>query len=434
MALDRSFTIRGAGTVVTGTVQSGRVTVGDHLLISPSHLPVRIRGLHQHGCAVMMVAAGERCAANLAGARVGAASIGRGAWLLDPSLHRPTDRLDVKLRLSAGAKHPLRHWSLVLLHIGATQLDAHVALLDADELAPGRECFAQLVLDGLVSALHGDRFILRDHAGRNTLGGGHVLDPWPSNRGRRKAERLRRLGALDDTSAATVLSRLSAASSQGVDLNSFAQCFNLNAAEAAALFMAEKVVIVGEGADRTGFARTASASLRADIERALMELHRRNSVPRGYAADIIRRSMATSVGPAVFQEFVRELIRDHIIVSEGNLLRHVKQGSSFTDSEEGIWADIFAAIRRQPFHPPAVGEHAARLRLTGSRNANTPMAFRAGRTATKGKRRSLFRCGIAFRACSDRGTARRYRPAGGAVHRRVQRRDRNRSWCSHRSL
>ena len=181
--------------MVTGTVYSGCVRVGDRLLISPSGREARVRGIHAQNQPAECGVAGQRCALNLAGPDLRRQDIHRGDWALDAALHAPTTRLDVKLRVLATAEQPLDHWMPVHGHLGAADVLARVAVLDGDYLIPGATGLVQLIFDQPIAALHGDRFILRDQSARRTLGGGRVLDIAPPTRGRRKPQRLELLRA-----------------------------------------------------------------------------------------------------------------------------------------------------------------------------------------------------------------------------------------------
>ena len=145
LAVDRSFTLKGAGTVVTGTVFAGRVEVGDELAVTPSGKRVRVRSLHVMNRPAQAGQAGQRCALNLHG--VGKDEIARGDWIVAPHLHAPTARFDVRLRLSPQAPVGLAHWAPVHLHLGAAHVMARVALLEGERLAPGESALAQLVAD-----------------------------------------------------------------------------------------------------------------------------------------------------------------------------------------------------------------------------------------------------------------------------------------------
>src|SRR5262249_13407648 len=165
--------------------------------------------------------------------------------LIDPAVHAPTDRIDVRLRLLSDETKPLRHWTPVHLHLAAAHVPARVALLDRDALAPGEAASAQLVLDRPIGALWGDRLVLRDQSARRTLGGGQVIDPWPPARGRRRPERLAAPAALEQADAAAALRALAAVPPGAIELARFARARALPDAAAAELWRAAALTVVG---------------------------------------------------------------------------------------------------------------------------------------------------------------------------------------------
>ncbi|MFC3571478.1 selenocysteine-specific translation elongation factor, partial [Paracoccus simplex] len=195
MAVDRSFTLAGAGTVVTGTVLSGRVAAGDHVTVSPSGLAARLRGIHAQNRKADAGLAGQRCALNLAGEGVTREAIHRGDVVLDPALHAPTQRIDVNLRVLDSEPKPLATWFPARLHLGAAETGARIVPLEGP-IAPGATGLAQIVLDRPVAAAWGERFILRDTSARRTIGGGSLIDLRPPARRRARPERLALLRAM----------------------------------------------------------------------------------------------------------------------------------------------------------------------------------------------------------------------------------------------
>ncbi|MEK7206452.1 MAG: selenocysteine-specific translation elongation factor, partial [Pseudomonadota bacterium] len=150
LAVDRCFTLAGSGTVVTGTVFAGRVRVGDKLLVSPAGREVRVRGIHAQNRAAEQGEAGQRCALNLAGVEKN--DIARGDWVLDPAAHAPTSRFDAQLHVPVSATRTLRHWTPVHVHLGSTDVMAHVSILAGTNIEPGASGFVQLVLEQPVGA------------------------------------------------------------------------------------------------------------------------------------------------------------------------------------------------------------------------------------------------------------------------------------------
>ena len=220
LAVDRCFTLDGVGTVVTGTVFSGEIRVGDEVVATPSGRSARVRSLHAQSRTATQGRAGQRCALALAG--VAKSEIERGEWIAQPRLHAPTLRLDVDFTVSGREARALRHWASVHLHLGAAHVLARIALLEGETLAPGDTALAQIVTEQPVGALAGDAFILRDASGSRTVGGGRVLDPRGRERHRRAPERLEILRRLRAPSPNARLHALLAIAEGGVHLGRFA--------------------------------------------------------------------------------------------------------------------------------------------------------------------------------------------------------------------
>lgn len=225
LAIDRAFTLDGVGTVVTGTVHTGRVRVGDELVLTPGNVAARVRSVHAQNRAVTEAGAGQRCALALAG--VSHQQVERGQWLVAPGVALQTDRLDAQLTLWHGEDKPLRSGTPVHVHVGAVATQGTVAVLDHIALAPGESGRVQLVLREPIGAWHGDRVVLRDASASRTLAGGVVLDPLAPVRYRRTVQRLAELDALALPTPAQRLASLAAAAPHGVDVARFASAQGL---------------------------------------------------------------------------------------------------------------------------------------------------------------------------------------------------------------
>jgi selenocysteine-specific elongation factor len=176
LAVDRVFTLAGQGTVVAGTVFSGRISVGDNLVVFPSKTPARVRSIHAQNHAAEMGHSGQRCALTLAG--IEKHDVRRGDWLADERVLSPTKRIDVRLELLSTTGGVLKAWSPVHFHHGAAHVQAHAVPLDDSAIHAGQTCYAQIVFDAPMCAVPGDRFVLRDAQALHTLGGGIVVDPY----------------------------------------------------------------------------------------------------------------------------------------------------------------------------------------------------------------------------------------------------------------
>ena len=178
LPIDRAFTMKGFGTVITGTLVSGRIALDDELAIVPSGRRVKIRGIQVHGTAAAFAAAGQRTAINLGGIEVG--QIGRGETLVQAETLSVTRRVDAAIDLLASTK-PLKHGARVRLHNGTAEVLGRVSVAGtAPELPPGTRAFVRLRLETAAALTRGDRFIIRAYSPPVTIGGGIVLDPAPT--------------------------------------------------------------------------------------------------------------------------------------------------------------------------------------------------------------------------------------------------------------
>lgn len=213
MAIDRSFTIAGHGTVVTGTVASGTIALGEDLELWPAGRTVRVRGLQQHDRPAERLGRGARAAINLGG--VHHTEISRGHELATPGYLQATRVLSVEIQGSDEAPRPLRHRARYRLHLGTAEVTASLSLLESNECGPGTASRAQMFLTKPVVAVHGQPFVIRQESPPATLGGGRVLQPVARRIRRRDLGAREQLAQLASTAPA---SRLAAALS-GYALN-----------------------------------------------------------------------------------------------------------------------------------------------------------------------------------------------------------------------
>ncbi len=195
LPVDRVFTLPGFGTIVTGTLTDGHLSVGDAIEILPTGIEGRIRELQTHKHSEAIAQPGSRTAVNITGVSVD--QIRRGDMVVHPGTYQPSKMIDVWVTLLEDADAPLKHNAEVKFFLGAAEVMARVRLLGVKELQPGQEGFLQLMLQEPVVALRRDRFILRRPSPPATIGGGQVIDPHPKRRHKRfNTDRLDELAQL----------------------------------------------------------------------------------------------------------------------------------------------------------------------------------------------------------------------------------------------
>jgi selenocysteine-specific elongation factor len=351
LAVDRSFTLTGTGTVVTGTVFSGRVRLGDRLLLSPCGRPARVRGIHAQNSPAEAGGAGERCALNLAD--VDKADVHRGDWVLDPMLHRPTHRLDIRLRLLPSEGRSLQHGASVHVHLGAFHATGRVALLQDDPLGPGCSALAQLTLDKPTSAAWGDRCILRDASALRTIAGGRVLDTRAPARGRRTAQRLAVLAAWELTDPRDVLQALLSASPQGIDLQAFGANANLTAAEVDAMCVGVAVRRL-DSTRPVAFAAEHWMALHTAVIETLRHTHTAAPDALGLNTEQLRLRTAPRLERAAFAQVLGELYEEGRCLRDGSWWHLPGHRIVLSTQDQALWHRIAPLLTEQPFQPPRV--------------------------------------------------------------------------------
>jgi selenocysteine-specific elongation factor len=355
LAIDRCFTLSGIGSVVTGTAFSGQVRVGDNLLLSPPGKAVRVRSLRVHDAPAVSGGAGQRIALGLSG--IEKSEVERGMWIVAPSLHLPLQRFDARIRVLAG-QPPLKHWTPAHLHLGTEDVPARIALLGADEIAPGTENWAQISVDRALCTLAGDRFILRDAAARQTIGGGRVLDIFPPARKRRSTQRLAMLAALADDNPAAALQLASEQQPAGVALDTYALNRNLDSTRLRELTAGLPLHIVGN----TAFSAANWQLLMTRLLVALATEHDRAPEMPGVEHDRLRRLTLPTLARPAFDALLGTALKAGDIAQSNAWLHLPEHRLLIAAADRDLWAILKPLLDAEPTNPPRVRDIA---RLSG---------------------------------------------------------------------
>jgi len=355
LAIDRSFSPAGAGLVVTGTVASGIVSVGDRLLLSPSRLAARVRGIQVHNETALTARAGDRCALAISGPRVERARLKRGDWLIDPSLHAPTQRIDALVR-AVDDRGP-RHAARMHIHFGATSLTGRALLHKGRDLAPGETDFVTIAIDKPGACLYGDRLILRDDSTGRVVAGGQVIDPFSPDRRVRRDQRAASLAAHAIADPADALRALLAAEGWA-DLRRFIVARNLPDDFAPDC----DAIRIGPAASPVFVSTETIARVGASLTRHLSTWHAAHPDQMGQGKAGLLHA-AGSV-PAPIAEAVLELCRTRgDIVREGMAWRLPDHLPVLAPLDEAAWPRIKAALQAADLRPPRVRELAELMGL-----------------------------------------------------------------------
>ena len=352
--VDRSFSIKGAGTVVTGTLIGGDVSVGADLVVMPGRRRVRVRGLQSLQQQVTHAAAGDRVAVNLSG--IDRDAVGRGDLLTVPDVAPATTLLDAEVRTVDGAQIGRRGaWHL---HAGSGEWPVSVRPLEQGPLAGGG--YVRLLVDRPAPVAVGDRFVLRDAGRRSTVAGGVVLDTQPPavrgarQRSARVAQLQARAGALAAGDWAALLT-LHVQERDIVAAPEAAAAVGLTAADADQAARAAALVPVGSAWAHP----RAVGAWAAAVREALTAFHRAHPDERSAPRDLALRS-ATTAGcpPWAATDLVGILVRTGRAAIEGAGLRLPDHGVQLTPQQQQARLALLSSLERSPFAPPPLAEAA----------------------------------------------------------------------------
>ncbi len=353
LAIDRAFSVKGFGRIVTGTILGGQVTVGDRLWILPEKQEVRVRGLQLHGQNQSELRVGQRAAINLSGANL--ERLQRGDWLVRPEAFLATSLLDVALQTVSGAS-PLKSRDRVRLHLGTAETLGRVVLLSQDFVNAGEKAYAQISLENSVVATRGDRFILRRYSPLQTLGGGIVLDSHPPKRRRSAAHALRELTTQDGAEPAQALTvKVKYSGRSGVILPVVRSFMNLASAQLGALIRAQEnsgdLVLLGSLETGLLVAAQRVAEAKTLILNKLDSYHTQNPELLGLSPAQLQSEFSKDFPLPVIEFALGELLKTELMLEKSFLRKKLHQ-AQFDPAVETRAQRIEVVLEAEGFNPP----------------------------------------------------------------------------------
>ncbi|MFK3842971.1 selenocysteine-specific translation elongation factor [Serratia sp. NPDC087055] len=350
LAVDRAFSVKGAGLVVTGTALGGQVAVGDTLWLTGADAPVRVRGLHAQNQSVEQAQAGQRIALNISG-DISKEQVARGDWLLAKKPRVATERILVAL----DADQPIRHWQPLHLHHAASHITGRISLLN--------ETLAELILDRPLWLAENDRLVLRDIGARQTLGGARVLSLTTPKRGKRQPEYLAWLASLaqaDNDRQALALHLPNGA----LDLAAFAWARQLTDSELAAMLAGHELLIAGDMA----LAQENALQSQQRLLQVLAEYHQQHADQLGLGRARLRRMALPQLSEPLVFMMIDRLLSAGLIINTRGWLHLPEHGLAFSAEEQTLWARIDPLFGDEAWWvrdlAAELGEDEARVRAT----------------------------------------------------------------------
>jgi selenocysteine-specific elongation factor len=361
LPIDRVFSMSGFGTVVTGTLSDGHLSVGDEVEILPSGQTGRIRGLQTHKKKEETAVPGSRTAVNISG--VNMELIQRGEMVVHPNQYQVTRRIDARFRLLKDAESSLKHSSEVKFFVGASETIATLRLLGTEELLPGEEGWIQLELRDPIVTVRGDRYILRRPSPSETLGGGVVIDHQPKGRHKRFDEKiLKSLESLSQGSPADVLFEaalgLNAASIKEMVAKSRLE--SSIAEEALKEIINTGQIIILENGNQSITSDTLAIALphwnmlQEKIIQITDTYHRDFPLRRGIPREELKSKLKLT--PRVFNSAMTQLVNQNLLIENGKSVSRPGYAIKFGVSQQTQINELMRKFESNPYATPSVKE------------------------------------------------------------------------------
>lgn len=357
LAIDRSFSIKGSGIVVTGSVFSGSVSVGDELSLVPANESVRVRSLHTQNRPAQVARAGDRCALNIAGTNISKELIHRGNWLTGIPNQQTTDRFDVMLSVLPTETRPLRHWAPVHIHSAANHVTGRVALLENRLIEPGGRGLVQVVANESINVCIGDQVIVRDQGATRTLGGGPIIHPKSPQRGRATPERIGLLHQIAEKTPVQIVEHLLRTEQEAIAVSSLSSALNI----LPDVFSGLLIDTVSIDDDHV----ISSDQLSALLDRVTDSLQSWHKENRG-AAGINQQHLGKISGiknARLLQHTLATLIRKGEITNNRSLYSLPEHNVELSKQDADIWNRLEPLLTEDPTKPPVTHDLANTLNM-----------------------------------------------------------------------
>ncbi len=355
LPVDRVFTMKGFGTVVTGTLISDSISVGEDVLILPEEISARIRGIQVHNQPTQEATAGQRTAINLQG--IEKESLQRGDVLARPGTVVPTTRLDVFIEYLKNNAKSLKNRTLARLHTGASEIIARVILIEKDELAPGEKGFAQLILEKKDVVVTGDRFVLRSYSPITTIGGGLIIDPLPPKHKRLNKKVIEELATLlNGTLPKKIEVILERAGFAGTNLRHLVFRLGTNAKnikEELQSILSQKSALITDKEETNIISASFYEKLAQSAAEIISQYQKKNPLREGISKEELKASLGRDISPKLFFMLLQNLTANKTIEVDKETVRLFGHKVTLADDLNSIRQAILKIYNEAGLTPPS---------------------------------------------------------------------------------
>ena len=354
LPVDRVFTMKGFGTVITGTLISGQVQVGDTVMLYPSGISSKVRGLQVHNQSVVKAEAGMRTAINFQGLEK--AAVNRGDVLSNPGALKPSYMIDVSMNYLGSNKKPLKNRTQVRFHTGTSEVLGIVVLIDKEELPPGETALAQMRLDSPVTVIKDDHFVIRSYSPVRTIGGGNVLNPIPQKHKRFRSDVIDGLTGLMTHDSEEIISyHVEESGYQGIayaDLKIMTSLHEKQLQQILQNLLSKRLIILADRENQTYIHQTSFETFKAETNKYLSGFHKANPLKPGMSKEELKSKFPSVLNSRLFNLMLNQMIKDKAIVSEDNSVRLASHKVSLALDQADIRDKVLKAYQETGLTPP----------------------------------------------------------------------------------
>ncbi|MCJ7772164.1 MAG: selenocysteine-specific translation elongation factor [Desulfobacterales bacterium] len=354
LPVDRVFTMKGFGTVITGTLASGSVKVGDTIMVYPSGIVTKVRGVQVHNENVQSAEAGMRTAINFQS--LDRTAVNRGDVLATPDSLITSYMADISLNYIASNKKPAKNRARVRFHTGTSEVLGNLILLEAEELQPGETTVAQIRLDSPVAIVKDDRYVIRSYSPVRTTGGGFIINPVPQKHKRLKPDVTERLKELDGLGPDEMISHhVDASGYKGVSFSTLKVMTNLPGKElekSIQMLLSKKNIIQTNKENQLYIHANSFDKLKNDVLKYLESYHQDNPLKQGMAKEELKSKFPAFLDSKLFNLVLNQMIKDNQVVQEENVVRCATHAISLGADQTDVREKILKAYQQSGLTPP----------------------------------------------------------------------------------
>jgi len=354
LPVDRVFSMKGFGTVITGTLVSGAITPGENIEIYPSGITSKVRGVQVHNESVAKAQTGMRTAINFQG--LDKTAVNRGEVVSTPGALKPSYMQDVSLDYLHSNKKPIKNRARIRFHTGTSEVMGILALLDRDELAPGDKTVAQIRLDEPVAVVRDDRFVIRSYSPVRTVGGGRILNPVPVKHKRFREEIIKGLNGILETVPEPIISFHAAATGyQGVsfaDLKLMTNLADKKLETVISALLSKKELMLIDRDNRIYIHGSSFEHIRRETSGHLEAYHGTNPLKAGMPKEELKSKLPAILGQKLFTLIINHMVKEETLVVEEETVRLKAHKVSLAADQSGVRKKILASYRDSGLQPP----------------------------------------------------------------------------------